>query len=186
MNWDDVKNKKEDSIRESTKNPMSKPFKINGKTYNSYTEWSNSDEYKEFLKAEEEAELLYKQKAKEYFDSLETDKQLLLFFHITNQIFEHYFHDNGSYRGLLYNKLNFEPDAYTLGIDSGMFAIHNSLYTPMEIEENISAIIKHFNLDLSTEARETFKNIFIYGYDNSSKLKDMLSGQQAFEFEKPT
>ena len=41
MTWKELRDKKEDSIRESTSNPMVKnpnPFKINGKTYNSYTE----------------------------------------------------------------------------------------------------------------------------------------------------
>lgn len=184
MSWDDVKNKKEDSIRESTKNP--RPFEKDGKTYEKFTDYLESEEYEEYLKTQIAAMKEYQQKAKEYFESLDMDNQLLLFFHITHCIYQSYFEDKRSYRGLLYDKFNFEPDAYSLGIDSGMFAIHNSLYTPMEIEENISAVIKHFNLDLSTEARATFKNILVYGFDNSKKLKEMLSGQQAFEFEKPT
>ena len=94
MNWDDIKLRKEESIRESTNNPVtnnSNPFELNGKTYNSYTEYSNSDEHKELLKIQEEALEQYKQKANEYFQSLETDNQLLLFFHITNVIFKNYF-----------------------------------------------------------------------------------------------
>ena len=94
MNWDDIKLRKEESIRESTNNPVtnnSNPFELNGKTYNSYTEYSNSDEHKELLQIEEQSQELYEQKAKEYFDSLETDNQLLLFFHITNVIFKNYF-----------------------------------------------------------------------------------------------
>jgi len=53
MNWDDVKQRKEESIRESTNNPMVKnpnPFEHNGKTYKSFSDYLNSDEYKEFLK----------------------------------------------------------------------------------------------------------------------------------------
>ena len=113
MTWEEIRQRKEDSIRETTGNPMNKSFEVNGKTYNSYTEYSNSDEYKEYLKAEEESQELYTQKAKEYFESLETDNQLLLFFHITNQIFENYFHGSGSYRGLLYDKFKFGPEAYS-------------------------------------------------------------------------
>ena len=96
------------------KNPN--PFDKNGKTYKSYTEWSNSDEHKELLKIEEEALKQYEQKAKEYFDSLETDNQLLLFFHITNTIFENYFKDNGSYRGLLYDKFKLQFLSLTFAI----------------------------------------------------------------------
>ena len=130
MTWEEIRQRKEDSIRESTGNPMSKSFEVNGKIYNSYTEYSNSDEHKELLKIEEEALDQYKQKAKEYFDSLETDNQLLLFFHITNMIFENYYKEGGSYRHLLYDKFNFGPEAYGLGIDSGMFAVHNSIPFP--------------------------------------------------------
>ncbi len=183
MTWEDIKQRKEDSIRESTGNPMSKSFEVNGKIYNSYTEYSNSDEYKEFLKAEEEAELLYKQKAKEYFESLETDKQLLLFFHITNQIFEHYFRGNGSYRSLLYEKFNFSYKAYSLGCSSGMFAVHNAISTPDEIEERFQKFMKHMNLDLTKEELISARNYFTHGFDNSAQLSSLIAGQQTIKFD---
>ena len=141
MTWEELKQRKEDSIRESTGNPMennSKPDDKNGKTYESFTDYLNSDEYKEYLEIQEEALEQYTQKAKEYFESLETDNQLLLFFHITNQIFENYFKDNSSYRGLLYDKFGFGPESYTIGMDSGMFAIHNAISTPDESEERFN------------------------------------------------
>jgi len=185
-NWDEIKQRKEDSIRESTNNPMVKnpnPFVINGKTYNSYTEYSNSDEHKEFLKLEEEAREQYTQKAKEYFKSLETDNQLLLFFHITNVIFENYFNDNGSYRGLLYNKFGFGPEAYSLGMDSGMFTLHNSISTPDESAERFNALMKFLKLDLSKEELISAANYFYHGFDNSKRLNDILSRQQVMDFD---
>jgi hypothetical protein len=185
MNWEEVRQRKEDSIRESTGNPMSKPFEINGKVYNSYTEWSNSDEYKELLKIEEEALEQYEQKAKEYFDSLETDNQLMLFFHITNVIFKNYFKDNGSYRGLLYDKFKFGPEAYSLGMDSGMFTLHNSISTPDENEERFNALMKFLKLELSKEDLKSARNIFTHGFDNSGQLNSFISGQQVLKFEDP-
>ena len=185
-NWDEIKQRKEDSIRESTNNPMVKnpnPFVINGKTYNSYTEYSNSDEHKEFLKLEEEAREQYTQKAKEYFKSLETDNQLLLFFHITNVIFENYFNDNGSYRGLLYNKFGFGPEAYSLGMDSGMFTLHNSISTPDESAERFNALMKFLKLNLSKEELISAANYFHHGFDNSKRLNDILSRQQVMDFD---
>jgi hypothetical protein len=182
MNWEEVRQRKEDSIRESTGNPMSKSFEVNGKIYNSYTEYSNSDEHKELLKIEEEALKQYGQKAKEYFDSLETDNQLLLFFHITNVIFENYFKDNGSYRGLLYDKFKFGPEAYSLGMDSGMFTLHNSISTPDENEERFNALMKFLDLDLSKEDLKSASNIFTHGFDNSGQLNSFISGQQKFDF----
>ena len=102
MTWKDIKDRKEDSIRESTGNPMVKnpnSFEHNGKIYKSFTDYLNSEEYKDYLDLELKAIKEYSQKSKEYFESLETDNQLLLFFHITKVIFENYFNDNGSYRG---------------------------------------------------------------------------------------
>ena len=184
MTWEEIRQRKEDSIRESTGNPMSKSFEVNGKTYSSYTEYSNSDEYKEFLEIKEEALEQYKQKANEYFQSLETDNQLLLFFHITNVIFENYFKDNSSYRGLLYNKFGFGPEAYTLGIDSGMFAIHNARSTPDESEERCNNLVKFLKLDLSKKELNSLRNIFLYGFDSTKSLDNINTGQQKFDFTK--
>jgi hypothetical protein len=185
MNWEEVRQRKEDSIRESTGNPMSKPFEINGKVYNSYTEWSNSDEHKELLKIEEEVQEQYTKKAKEYYDSLGMDNQLLLFFYITNIIFENYFKDNGSYRGLLYDKFGFGPEAYSLGMDSGMFTLHNSISTPDENEEKFNALMKFLKLELSKEDLKSARNIFTHGFDNSGQLNSLLSGQQVLKLEDP-
>jgi hypothetical protein len=187
MTWKDIRDRKEDSIRESTSNPMVKnpnPFVINGKTYNSYTEYSNSDEHKEFLKLEEEAREQYTQKAKEYFESLETDNQLLLFFYITNLIFENYFEDSGSYRSLLYDKFGFGPEAYSLGCDSGMFSLHNSISTPDELEDRFQKLIKFLELDLSKEQVISARNYFNYGFDNTKQINQIVNGQLSMNFEK--
>ena len=185
MTWEEIRQRKEDSIRESTGNPMSKPFEINGKVYNSYTEWSNSDEHKELLKIEKEVQEQYTKKAKEYYDSLGMDNQLLLFFYITNIIFQNYFKDNGSYRGLLYDKFKFGPEAYSLGMDSGMFTLHNSISTPDENEEKFNALMKFLKLELSKEDLKSARNIFTHGFDNSGQLNSFLSGQQVLKLEDP-
>jgi hypothetical protein len=184
MTWEDIKQRKEDSIRESTGNPMSKSFEVNGKTYSSYTEYSNSDEYKEFLKIQEEAFEQYKQKAKEYFQSLEMNNQLLLFFHITNTIYANYFQDNSSYRGLLYDKFGFGPESYSIGMDSGMFAVHNAISTPDELEERFNTLVKFLKLDLSKKELNSLRNIFLYGFDSTKSLDNINNGQQKFDFTK--
>ena len=184
MTWKDIRDRKEDSIRESTSNPMSKPFEINGKVYNSYTEWSNSDEHKELLKIEEEVQEQYTKKAKEYYDSLGIDNQLLLFFYITNLIFKNYFEDGGSYRSLLYDKFGFGPEAYSLGCDSGMFSLHNSISTPDELEDRFQKLIKFLELDLSKEQVISARNYFNYGFDNTKQINKIVSGQLSMNFEK--
>jgi hypothetical protein len=184
MTWEEIRQRKEDSIRESTGNPMSKSFEVNGKIYNSYTEYSNSDEHKELLKIQEEALEQYEQKAKEYYDSLGMDNQLLLFFHITNTIFENYFKYNSSYRGLLYDKFGFGPEAYSLGMDSGMFALHNAISTPDELEERFDTLVKFLKLDLSKKELNSLRNIFLYGFDSTKSLDNINTGQQKFDFTK--
>ena len=187
MTWEEIKQRKEDSIRESTGNPMVKnpnPYEKNGKTYKSFSDYLNSDEYKEFLEIEEEALEQYKQKAKEYFDSLEIDNKLLLFFHITNTIFENYFKYNSSYRGLLYDKFGFGPEAYSLGMDSGMFALHNAISTPDELEERFDTLVKFLKLDLSKKELNSLRNIFLYGFDSTKSLDDINTGQHKFDFTK--
>ena len=184
MTWEEIRQRKEDSIRESTGNPMSKSFEVNGKIYNSYTEYSNSDEHKELLKIQEEALEQYEQKAKEYYDSLGMDNQLLLFFYITNVIFRNYFKDNGSYRGLLYDKFGFGPEAYSLGMDSGMFALHNAISTPDESEERFHTLVKFLKLDLSQKELNSLRNIFLFGFDSTKALDNINTGQKKFEFDK--
>jgi hypothetical protein len=112
------------------------------------------------------------------------DNQLLLFFYITNIIFENYFKDNGSYRGLLYDKFGFGPEAYSLGMDSGMFTLHNSISTPDELEERFNKLVEYLKLDLSKKELESLKRIFLYGIDNSKSLDDLITGQQRFNFSK--
>ena len=188
MNWEDIKQRKEDSIRESTNNPMVKnpnPFEKNGKTYKSFSDYLQSDEYKEFLEVQDKALVEYKQKAKEYFKSLDIDNQHLLFFYVTNVIFENYFKDNGSYRGLLYDKFGFSPEAYSLGLDSGMFALHNAISTPKENEEKFEALMKFLNLDLTKEQMNSARNYFNNGFDNSAQLNSFLARQQVMNFENP-
>jgi hypothetical protein len=187
MTWKDIRDRKEDSIRESTGNPMVKnpnPFDHNGKTYKSFSDYLNSEEYKEFLRIEEEALKQYSLKAKEYFKSLDMDDQLLVFFHITNVIFENYFNDNGSYRGLLYDKFGFGPEAYSLGCDSGMFTLHNAISTPDQLEERFQNLIKFFKLNLSREQMNSARNYFNYGFDNSEQINKIRNKQLALEFEK--
>jgi hypothetical protein len=185
MTWEDLKRQKEDSIRESTGNPMSihRELKIGEKTYKSYSEFLESEEYEDMLKFEEKAKIEYAQKAKEYFESSDNDQKLLLFFHVTNLIFKNYFKDGGSYRALLYDKFEFGPESYSLGMDSGMFAVHNAISTPEDREEMLRLIVKNFNLELDRQQLYALRYILHNICLPNSKMKDMLYGQLSFDFE---
>jgi len=186
MTWDEIKQRKEDSIRESTSNPMVKnpnPLVFKGKTYKSFSEYLESEEYKEFLETEEKAKVQYTQKSKEYFESLDVDNQLMLFFHITNVIFENYFNDRGSYRALLYDKFGFGLEAYSLGCDSGMFTLHNAISTPNELEERFQNLMNFLNLDLSQQQIISARNYFNYGFDNSEQINQIRNKQLVLKFD---
>jgi hypothetical protein len=71
-------------------------------------------------------------------------------------------------------------------MDSGMFAVHNAISTPEDREEMLRLIVKNFNLELDRQQLYALRYILHNICLPNSKLKDMLSGQQAFEFEKPT
>ena len=185
MTWEDIKRQKEDSIRESTNNPMSE-FKKSDKTYSSYSEYLNSEEYKEMLDLEAKLRAEYKEKAKDYFNSLSQDDQLLVFFHITNTIFENYYKDKSSYRTLLYDKFGFSPDSYSIGMDSGMFAIHNDLTIPEDREEMLRLIVKHFNLELDPQQLYALRYILHNICLPNTKMKDIIYGQLAFDFDSIT
>jgi len=182
MTWEDIKRQKEDSIRESTNNPMSE-FKKGDKIYNSYSEYLNSEEYREMIDLEAKLRTEYKQKAKDYFDSLSQDDQLLMFFHITNTIFENYYKEKSSYRGLLYDKFGFSPDSYSLGMDSGMFAIHNDLTIPEDREEMLRLIVKYFNLELDPQQTYALRYILHNICLPNTKMKDIIYGQLSFDFD---
>jgi len=181
MTWEEIRQRKEDSIRESTGNPLS--YKLKDKTYSSYSEYLNSDEYKEMLILEEKLRAEYKVKAKEYFKSLSEEDQLLVFFHITNSIFENYYEDKSSYRGLLYSKFEFSSDSYSLGMDSGMFAIHNDLTIPEDKEKMLKLIVKFLNLELDRQQLYDLRYIIHNGCLPNTKTKDFIYGQLTLDFD---
>lgn len=181
-NWDEIKSRKEESIRESTNNPKPKSLEINGITYNSFLEYMNSKEYKELIEIEEKLKNEYTRIAKEHFEKLSKDDQMLVFYHITKCIYENYFHGGGSYRALLYDKLGFGPESYSLGLDSGMFNVHNSISTPDEEEDRFVKLVKHLKLDLSKKELRSLRHIFLYGFDSTKSMDDLNFGQQKFDF----
>lgn len=184
MTWEEIKNRKEDSIRESTNNPMPKSITINEKQYKSYSDYLNSDEYKEFIRLEEKAKDEHDHKAKDYFESLAEDDQLLVFYHITKCIYNNYFVKKGSYRGLLYDELGFGPEAYSLGCESGMFNVHNAISTPDDLEDRFKKLVDHLKLDLTKAELRSLRHVYLYGFDSTKSMDDLNGGQKRFDFTK--
>lgn len=182
MTWEDIRNMKEDSLRESLGNPKPRPIKIKGKTYNSYIEYSNSEEYKELLQAIEEGQKLYKESSKEFFESLSYDDQLKCFFHVVSGLYKNFYEDHGSYRHLLYEIFKFGPDSYTIGMDCGMLAIHNDVKTHDEVVDCLNKIFTYLNHIPTRQDFLACYGIFAYGEYNTELIKDMHTGQMKFDF----
>ena len=85
---------------------------------------------------------------------------------------------------MLYDKFGFGPEAYSLGMDSGMFALHNAISTPEESEERFNKVVDYLKLDLSEKELGSLRNIFLYGFDSSKSLDNINTGQQKFDFTK--
>jgi hypothetical protein len=67
-------------------------------------------------------------------------------------------------------------------MDSGMFALHNSISTPDELEERFNTLVKYLKLDLSIKELNSLRNIFLYGFDSTKSLDSINTGQQKFDF----
>jgi hypothetical protein len=124
---------------------------IGDKTYSSFSEYLDSEEHQAFLENIEQARIEYTIKAKDYFNNLEYDDKLLVFFHVMNTFYQNEFVDKGSYRHLLYTKFDFECDSYTIGMDSGCMELHNSIYSREDLINGIEAIFKMLKIDYNTE-----------------------------------
>ena len=145
----------------------------------SFIEYLNSEEYQDFLNKQKESLDLYTKQAKDYFETLDYDDKLKVFFHVMFCFYENEFIDKGSYRSLLYQKLGFECDSYSLGIDCGLFALHNSVFTHDDLIESINMIFNKFNIDNSQKNINSALCLFQFGRDCTDFQKNY---QLKFEF----
>jgi hypothetical protein len=70
----------------------------------------------------------------EYWDSLEYEDQLKAFYSVVKRIYRGEIKENGTYRYILYEVFQFGPEAYELGMDCGLMALHNAYVDIDEFE----------------------------------------------------
>lgn len=182
MTWEDIRNMKEDSLRESTQNPKPKSIDINGKSYSSYIEYANSEEYAETIKAIEECREANIKASKEFFDNLSLDDQLKCFCHVFSCLYKNVYEDKGSYRHLLYEIFKFGPESYALGIDCGLMTILNDIKTHDELVDNLNKIFDYLKHIPTRQDFLACYGILSYGQYNPKLVEDMFSGQMKFDF----
>jgi len=71
--------------------------------------------------------LLYEKECDEYWDNLSYDDKLKAFYSVVKRIVEGEIIEGRSYRGVLYDKFQFDMDSYGIGMDCGYMTLHNSI-----------------------------------------------------------
>ena len=120
----------------------------------------NSDKWKEFSKAMQEAQEMYEEEAQQFWDSLSYQDKLRAFYAVSKRIHKGDVEDKGSYRYVLYEIFGFEMESYGIGMDCGYMDIHNSIRTSDEIESIVRRILSESQLDCSSVDWEKFRTYF--------------------------
>lgn len=148
---------------------------------NTFNDYLNSQEYQEHLMLFENAKIVFDKQCKDFFDSLEYDDQLKVFYHVVKNIYEGCLIDQGSYRHIIYNKFNFGPDSYALGMDCGLLELNNSIYSHEEISNALKDILKHLDIQVDSMTFNKLVSRFTYGYFGSTDFRNR-SMQLALDF----
>lgn len=80
----------------------------------------------------------FQQKVESCWESLDKEKQLLLFCAVVKRIHQGELVEHGSYRHVLYHNFKFGPEAYTAAQSSGYLELHNSIYSDAELKDKLS------------------------------------------------
>lgn len=184
MNWDEIKQRKEDSIRESLKNPKTDSIQINNVEYKTFTEYINSDEYKEYMETIDQAKVTFEKESKDFYESLSYENKVKAIFHVVNMIYKNEYELNGTYRKLIYDLFGLDPDSYGILMDCGLLLIHNDLITVQTRDDNFEKLQRYLDLNLTQEQKEACKNILNFGFDHSYLARNANIKQKSFDFEK--
>ena len=132
-----------------------------------FSDYLKSQEYLDYLKLMDDSKFEFEKQSKFFFDSLAYDDQLKVFYHVVKNVYEGCIVEKGSYRHVIYNKFNFGPDSYGLGMDCGLLDLNNSIYTRKDISESLSSILKFLNVELDNHTFNKLVSRFEYGYFDS-------------------
>lgn len=78
-----------------------------------------------------------KQKSENYWNSLTTEQQLDVFCAVSRRIYQGEIEEKGSYRYVLYQVFGFDTSAYVQAQDAGYLAIHNSIYSGQNPDDQV-------------------------------------------------
>lgn len=110
-----------------------------------------------------EAKKEYEKLAKEFFENLNYEDQLKVFYHVVKNIYDAELTENLTYRGILYDKFKFETDSYSVGMDCGFLDLHNSIYTKNDLEENLQSVLNQLKINVDQAQFNQLLYILLYG-----------------------
>ena len=88
----------------------------------------NSEAYQELARVQLEYRDKLDKEAEELWNSLSYDCQLRAFYAVVKRIYEGEIKEKGTYRHILYDKFNFGPEAYAIGMECGFMYLHNAIF----------------------------------------------------------
>lgn len=145
---------------------MDKEIAIGDKTYASWSEWTRSAEYQEYLQTLEEAKKRYEEEAAAKFKGLPYEEQLQMFFHVVKTMHQAEIVDQGSYRHALYDCFGFDTDSYALGMDCGYMDLHNAIHADSALEEGLEKVFDLLGVDYDRKLFKKALDILLYGFSN--------------------
>lgn len=90
--------------------------------------------YKKLCELQEQARLSFEKEAEDAWDSLDYATKLRVFYAVIKRLYEGEAKDRGTYRYILYDKFNFGPESYAIGMDCGLMYLHNAYVDIDEFE----------------------------------------------------
>lgn len=95
----------------------------------------NSPEWLEMLEDVEEAKASYEKSCDNFWNGLTYEEQLKVFYAVVKRIHKAEIVDQGTYRYALYDVFEFDPAAYSVGMDCGYMDLHNRIMSEEQYEE---------------------------------------------------
>lgn len=115
----------------------------------------DSEEWAKASRAFNEAIEHEKDLSETFWKNLSSEEQLWVFCAIMRRLHDGYLKDGSrSYRGILYDVMNWGPEAYAPAQCSGFLDIHNSIFEDKELVDMIVNINKMFDVNVDREKIE--------------------------------
>jgi hypothetical protein len=98
----------------------------------------------------------FKNQSEDLWNSISKDDQLKLFCAVIKRLSEAELEENKSYRGVLYDKFNFDLNSYSVAQNSGFLELHNSIYTKEQLYNIFKKYFEEKNINFDEKDIKEF------------------------------